>query len=167
MFFHKFAGDFLSPKHILCRRPGFDSWVRKVPFYLLQYSWASLVAQMVKNLGWEDPLEEGMATHSSVLAWRIPSNRGAWHATLHGVAKTWPQTLRLSTAQRNKHILGYLRIILLHAIILALFFVCNKFSPSLVLTQISLLLWGLFLLCQKCSSLLSWIYKYNYPQNFI
>ena len=51
--------------------------------YPLQYSWASLVAQIVKNspamwetlvrsLGWEDPLEEGRATHSSVLAWRIP-----------------------------------------------------------------------------------------------
>ena len=47
-----------------------------------QYSWASLVAQLVKNLaamqetwvqslGWEDPLKEGMATHSSILAWRI------------------------------------------------------------------------------------------------
>ena len=45
--------------------------------------WASLVAQLVKNLpaiwktwlrslGWEDPLEEGMATHSIILAWRIP-----------------------------------------------------------------------------------------------
>ena len=53
----------------------------------LQYSWPSLVAQMVKNLpamretrvrslGWEDPLEEGMATHSSILAWRIPMDRG-------------------------------------------------------------------------------------------
>ena len=51
--------------------------------YPLQYSWASLAAQMVKNppalgeiwvqsLGWEDPLEKGMATHSSILAWRIP-----------------------------------------------------------------------------------------------
>ena len=50
--------------------------------YPLQCSWASLVAQMVKNppamwetcvqsLGWEDPLEEGMATHSSILAWKI------------------------------------------------------------------------------------------------
>ena len=50
---------------------------------------ASLVAQMVKNppamretwvesLGWEDPLEEGMATHSTILAWRIPMDRGAW-----------------------------------------------------------------------------------------
>ena len=50
--------------------------------YPLQYSWASLMTQMVKNppamwetwvqsLGWEDPLEEGMATHSSILAWRI------------------------------------------------------------------------------------------------
>ena len=51
--------------------------------YPLQYSWAFLVAQLVKNppaigktwvrpLGWEDPLEKGAATHSSVLAWRIP-----------------------------------------------------------------------------------------------
>ena len=51
--------------------------------YPLQYSWASLVAQLVKNppamqetwirsLGWEDPLEKGKATHSSILAWTIP-----------------------------------------------------------------------------------------------
>ena len=51
--------------------------------YPFQYSWASLVAQLVKNppamreawvrsLGWEDPLEKGNATHSSILAWRIP-----------------------------------------------------------------------------------------------
>ena len=51
--------------------------------YPLQYSWASLVAQLVKNLpvmretwvgslGWENPLEKGQATHSSILAWRIP-----------------------------------------------------------------------------------------------
>ena len=45
----------------------------------------------VQSLGWEDPLEEGMATHSSILAWRIPMNRGAWWATGHGVAKNWPQ----------------------------------------------------------------------------
>ena len=62
------------------------------------------MAQMVKNLpamretwfqslGWEDPLEEGMATHSSILAWRIPVDRGAWQAAVHGV--TWSQT-RLS-----------------------------------------------------------------------
>ena len=52
--------------------------------YLLQCSWASLVAQLVKNLpsmretwvrslGWEDPLEEGKATHSNILAWTIQS----------------------------------------------------------------------------------------------
>ena len=51
--------------------------------YPLQYSWASLVAQLVKNLpamwktwvrflGWEDPLEKGKGTHSSIMAWRIP-----------------------------------------------------------------------------------------------
>ena len=67
--------------------------------YPLQYSWASLVAHLVKNLpamqetwvrslGWEDPLDEGMATHSSILAWRIPMDRGAWWATVHEVAKS-------------------------------------------------------------------------------
>ena len=56
--------------------------------YPLQYSWASLMAQMVKNpptmqetrvqsLGWEDPLEKGMVTHSSIPAWRF-----------HGLAKS-------------------------------------------------------------------------------
>ena len=42
----------------------------------------------VQSLGWEDPLEEGMATHSTILAWRIPMDRGAWWATVHGVAKS-------------------------------------------------------------------------------
>ena len=66
------------------------------------YSLASLVAQVVKNLpamwetwvrslGWEDPLEEVMENHSSILAWRIPMDRGAWRATVYGVAKN--QTL--------------------------------------------------------------------------
>ena len=59
--------------------------------YPLQYPWASLVAHVVKNLpvmwetwvqslGWEDPLEKGIATPSSILAWRIPMDRGAWQA---------------------------------------------------------------------------------------
>ena len=42
----------------------------------------------VRSLGWEDPLEEGMATHSSILAWRIPMDGGAWQAAVHGVAKS-------------------------------------------------------------------------------
>ena len=65
-------------------------------------SWASVVAQMVKNLpamwetwdkslGWEDALEEGMATPSSILAWRIPMDRGAWRATVHGAPKSQTQ----------------------------------------------------------------------------
>ena len=37
----------------------------------------------VRSLGWEDPLEEGMATHSTILAWRTPMDRGAWWATVH------------------------------------------------------------------------------------
>ena len=43
----------------------------------------------VQSLGWEDPLEEGMAIHSGILAWRIPMGRGAWRATVHGVEKSW------------------------------------------------------------------------------
>ena len=79
------------------------SWVGKSPEeeigYPLQYSWASLVSQLVKDLpgrqdtwvpslGWEDPLEEGMATHSSILAWRIAMERGARWAAVHGVEKS-------------------------------------------------------------------------------
>ena len=59
-----------------------------------------LLTQMVKNqpamqeiwarfLGWEEPLEEGMATYSSILAWRIPMDREAWWAKVHGVTKSW------------------------------------------------------------------------------
>ena len=45
----------------------------------------------VQSLGLEDPLEEGMATHSSILAWRIPMDRGAWWATVQGVTKSQTQ----------------------------------------------------------------------------
>ena len=66
--------------------------------YTLQYSWASVVAQMIKNHpaleetwvqspGREDPLEEGMATHSSILAWRIPMDRGALWAIVHRITR--------------------------------------------------------------------------------
>ena len=42
----------------------------------------------VGSLGLEDPLEEGMATHSSIFAWRIPMDRGAWRATARGAAES-------------------------------------------------------------------------------
>ena len=78
----------------------FERWIRVR---------ASLVAQTVKNLramqktwvwplGWEDPLKKGKATHSSILAWRIPMDRGAWQATVHGVTES-DMTEQLSTAQ--------------------------------------------------------------------
>ena len=75
-------------------------------FYLL----ASLVAQMLKNLpavqetwvqflGWEDPLEKGTVTHSNILAWRIPMDRGGWRATVHGVAKSRTQQSNFTERQ--------------------------------------------------------------------
>ena len=48
----------------------------------------AMLETLVRSLGWEDLLEEGMATHSSILAWRIPMDRGAWQATVHGVAES-------------------------------------------------------------------------------
>ena len=73
----------------------------------LEYSWASLVAQMVKNppsmretwvrsLGWEDPPEEGMATHSSILAWRIP-----WTEEPGGLQSTGLQRVRYDWATKH------------------------------------------------------------------
>ena len=78
--------------------PGLGRSAREEIGYPFQYSWASLVGQLVKNpppmretwvqsLGWEDPLEEGMATHSSIVAWRIPMDRGAWWAPARGIAE--------------------------------------------------------------------------------
>ena len=43
----------------------------------------------VRSLGWEDSLEKEMATHSSILAWKIPMDTVAWWATVHGVTKSW------------------------------------------------------------------------------
>ena len=73
--------------------------------YPVWYSWASLVAQRVKNppemqetwvrsLGWEDHLEEGMATNSRIFDWRSPTERWPWRAIVHGVVKclTWGVT---------------------------------------------------------------------------
>ena len=62
-------------------------------------TWGFLGGSIVKNLpviqetqvrflSWEDSLEEGMATHSSILSWRIPMVRGAWRAIVHGAAKS-------------------------------------------------------------------------------
>ena len=42
----------------------------------------------VRSLGWEEPLEKGRATHSSILAWKIPMDRGAWWAIVDGVTKS-------------------------------------------------------------------------------
>ena len=54
----------------------------------------------VRSLGREDPLERGMTTHSNILAWRIPMDRGAWWAIVHRVTKS--QT-RLRQASMHAH----------------------------------------------------------------
>ena len=75
------------------QRPRFESWVAKIPWrrdrlptpVFLGIPCAQVVKNLptmwetwVQSLGWEDPLEEGMATHSSILAWRILVDRGTW-----------------------------------------------------------------------------------------
>jgi len=95
-----------SKKHIIKivaiiknkKRPLLIRSLREKPLVLYKGE-ASLVAQLVKNLpamqetwvqslGWEDPLEKGKVTHSSILVWRIPMDREAWQATVHGIAKS-------------------------------------------------------------------------------
>ena len=51
----------------------------------------------VQSLDLGDPLEEGNATHSNILVWRIPKDRGTWRATVHGVTRSRTQLKRLST----------------------------------------------------------------------
>ena len=53
----------------------------------------------VRSLGWEDPLEKGMATHSSILAWRIPMDRGARWAAVHEITKN---QIRLSGEAQHR-----------------------------------------------------------------
>ena len=97
--------------------------------YPLQYSWASLVTQMVKNLpamqeiwvwslGWEYPLEEGMATHSSILAWRIPMDRERSLAGYSLWGHKEPDTTEWVSTAQHKHIpnsCGFITIVLLNA----------------------------------------------------
>ena len=77
-------------------------WTHGLPLQYAFSSWASLVAQMIKNLparqetqvrplGQENPLEKEMATHSSILAWKNPMDRGAWWAAVHGITKSRTQ----------------------------------------------------------------------------
>ena len=110
--------------------------------YSLQYSWASLMIQTVKNtpalqenwvpsLGWEDPLEKGKATHSSVPAWRIPwtEEPGRLH-TVHRIAESGT-TEPLSLLSINKPlfiVLGHER--LSRNILLVMEWGCVPSTPS-------------------------------------
>ena len=67
----------------------------------------------VQSLGWEDPLEEGMAIHSSITAWRIPLDRGAWRTTIHGVTES-DATEWLSTSQAQSEWIAYIHRICLY-----------------------------------------------------
>ena len=53
-----------------------------------------------QSLGWEDPLEEGMASHSNILAWKIPMDRGAWWATIYGIIKSQTEVAKHARTER-------------------------------------------------------------------
>ena len=61
----------------------------------------------LRSLVREDPLEEGMTNRSSILAWRIPMDGGAWWATVQ-VTKNWTRLKRLSTEHSNAHLTWWL-----------------------------------------------------------
>ena len=57
----------------------------------------------VQSPGWEEPLEEEMAPHCSTLAWRIPMDRGAWWATVHGIGKSQTRLSDFTSLSRLYH----------------------------------------------------------------
>ena len=95
--------------------PGLGRSTREGIGYPLQYSWAFLMTQLVKNppavwktwvqsLGWEDPLEESMAAQSSILAWRIPMDRGALQVAVYVAESDMTEQLNiLIQPSKGKH----------------------------------------------------------------
>ena len=59
-----------------------------LPWWLLVKNLPAVEETLVRSLGREDPLEKGMATHSSILSWRIPKTEEPWWATFHGITKS-------------------------------------------------------------------------------
>ena len=110
--------SWLQPPSAVIIEPPKNQSLSLFPLFSHLYAmkwWASLVVQLIKNLpamqetpvqfpGQKNPLEEGMATHSSILAWRIPMDRGAWHTTFHGhgVPKESDTTKQLSTVHLRR-----------------------------------------------------------------
>ena len=90
-----FPGSSAGRTHQQHRRLQFNFWVAKIPWrkdrlhtpVFLGFPGGSDGKEStcdVGDLSWEDPLEEGMATYSNILAWGVPMDRGAWGATVHG-----------------------------------------------------------------------------------
>ena len=86
-------------EHKLLGKPGlWDSYYMQICIHVYTYMGfpgssagkesACNAETWVRSLGWEDPLEKEMATHSRILAWRISMDRGAWQATVHGVTES-------------------------------------------------------------------------------
>ena len=115
--------------------PGLERFAGEGIGYPLQYSWASLVAHLVKNLsamretwvqslGWEDPLEKGKAVHSSILAWRIP-----W-TVVHGIAKDQIQLRDFRFTQQSYYLSKY--ILSFWLLLYIMFYNLLKFILSII-----------------------------------
>ena len=125
--------------------------------------WASLVAQILKNLptmqdssvwslGWEDSLEKEMATHSSILAWRIP---WTWWATVLGVKKSWTWLRDFHSLFGEISILVFLSILFFSFLELYDLFVyfANYSLVSLIICKFSPLPYVVFSFCLRLPSL--------------
>ena len=90
----RFHGESIQDFIVIPSVPGYSFKNLKIPPCLISFPGGSVVKNpsemqesWVRAVGWEDPLEKGLATHSSMLTWRIPMDGGAWRATVHGVAE--------------------------------------------------------------------------------
>ena len=90
--FEYLAWDYEARKH---QKSGFalgfvgiHNWTTQLPGWLSGKESLARQETHIRSLGWEYPPEKEMATHSSILAWRVPMDRGAWQATVHGISKS-------------------------------------------------------------------------------
>ena len=137
---HLWSVDFVNLEALFLPNPlvVFLSFCDAINTYARPLDGALLVAQMIKNLptmqetqvwslGREDSLEKEMTTHSSILAWGIPQDKGVWWAIVHGVAKSW---IRLSDYHIHTQTTLY----------------CPIVTKTIVIRLLSAFLFGLLLL---------------------
>ena len=89
------------PAFNLSQHQGLFQWVRVSPMAQMVKNLPAMWETWVWSLGWKDPLEKGIPIYSSILAWRNPTDRGAWWAGVHRASQSWTWLKWLSTTEET------------------------------------------------------------------